>query len=121
MANLQGALRIYSEQIDSPAELTSRLSQWLCRNIPIIKFVSLFCVRVNSNNGSEPSITYSNAGHPAPILVRKNGDVEPLDSNGGVLGVHEAFTFHDETISFNSGDMLVLYTDGITEMENYHG
>jgi sigma-B regulation protein RsbU (phosphoserine phosphatase) len=120
MANLQGALRIYSEQIDSPAELTRRLNQWLCRNIPIIKFVSLFCARVN-NGGQKSSITYSNAGHPSPIIVRQDGSVESLESNGGVLGVHEKFEFHEKTVPFNTGDLLVLYTDGITETENFHG
>jgi len=120
MANLQGALRIYGEQIDSPAALVTRLNQWLCRNIPVTKFVSLCCVRVDNSNGKS-SITYANAGHPLPILVRKNGNVELLESCGGVLGVHEQFTYQDTTISFAPGDVLVLYTDGITEAENYHG
>ena len=120
MANLQGALRIYGEQIDSPAALVTRLNQWLCRNIPVIKFVSLFCVRIDNSNGKN-SITYSNAGHPQPILVRANGNVELLECNGGVLGVHEQFTYQDITVPFSPGDILVLYTDGITEAENYHG
>lgn len=120
MANLQGALRIFGEQIDSPAALVTRLNQWLCRNIPVTKFVSLFCVRVD-NTGSKSSITYTNAGHPQPILVRENGKVELLESNGGVLGVHENFNYQDVTVPFDAGDLLVLYTDGITEAENFHG
>ncbi len=120
MANLQGALRIYGEQIHSPAALVTRLNQWLCRNIPVTKFVSLCCIRVNNANGKS-SITYSNAGHPQPIIVRASGQVELLETNGGVLGVHEQFTYQDITVPFSPGDILVLYTDGITEAENYHG
>jgi len=120
MASLQGALRIYGEQIDSPAALVSRLNQWLCRNIPVTKFVSLCCIRVDNANGKS-SITYANAGHPQPIVVRANGAVELLESSGGVLGVHEQFTYQDMTVPFCRGDILVLYTDGITEAENYHG
>jgi len=121
MANLQGALRIYGEQIDSPAALVTRLNQWLCRNIPVVKFVSLCCVRVDNSNGQGSSLTYTNAGHPQPILVRRNGTVELLESTGGVLGVHENFTYQEKTVPFAAGDVLVLYTDGITEAENYHG
>jgi len=121
MANLQGALRIYGEQLDSPAALVSRLNLWLCRNIPVTKFVSLFCARVESSNGEDSKLIYTNAGHPLPILVRENGTVETLDTDGGILGVHEQFTFQEKSVSFSSGDMLVLYTDGITEAENYHG
>ena len=116
MASLQGALRIYSEQIGSLSELVTKLNQWLCHNIPVVKFISLFCASVNGSK-----LKYTNAGHPSPILVRKDGSIEMLETNGGVLGVHEKFTFNENSIPFNSGDMLVLYTDGITETENYHG
>ena len=121
MANLQGALRIYGEQHDSPAALVTRLNQWLCRNIPVTKFVSLFCARVENSNSKDARIVYTNAGHPQPIMVRNNGSVELLESNGGILGVHEQFTFEESSIPFSPGDMLVLYTDGITEAENFHG
>lgn len=121
MANLQGALRIYGETLESPAALVTRLNQWLCRNIPVTKFVSLFCTRIQNGNGKESKLTFTNAGHPNPILVRHNGDVEFLNTDGGILGVHEQFTFKEKSVSFSSGDILLLYTDGITEAENYHG
>jgi sigma-B regulation protein RsbU (phosphoserine phosphatase) len=121
MANLQGALRIYGEQLDSPAALVTRLNQWLCRNIPVTKFVTLFCARIQNGNSKESKLTFTNAGHPHPILIRKSGELELLDTDGGILGVHEQFTFKDKSVSIAPGDILVLYTDGITEAENYHG
>lgn len=121
MANLQGALRIYSEQIYSPAALVTKLNQWLCRNIPVTKFVSLFCVRVDNSNGKETVLTYTNAGHCPPILVRSDGSYELLDTSSGVLGVHEDFNYAENRVSIEPGDILVLYTDGVTEAENFHG
>lgn len=121
MSHVQGALKILSEDIESPRLLISRLNQWLCRNVPVTKFVSLSCLALDSRAGRDSQITYTNAGHCPPILVRNDGKVERLEPTGGVLGVHEGFTYEEHTLSLSPGDLLVLYTDGVTEAENYHG
>jgi len=121
MSNLQGALRVLSADIHSPCELVTRLNHWLCRNVPITNFVSMLCLCLEQIDNEETMLTYTNAGHPLPILVRKSGATERLDVTGGVLGVHEKFEYDENKLTLASGDFLTLYTDGITELTNPKG
>lgn len=121
MSNVQGALRILSEEIESPALLIARLNQWLCRNVPITKFISLACISLKPHSGQEARIAYTNAGHCPPILVRKDGVIESLEPTGGVIGVHEDFAYEEQSLTMAPGDLLFLYTDGVTEAENQSG
>ena len=66
----------------------------------------------------ENIITYTNAGHNPPILLRKNGEFEKLKTGGIVLGYLANETYRQEKVVFREGDLLVLYTDGITEAMN---
>lgn len=121
MSNVQGALRILSEEIESPSLLIARLNQWLCHNVPVTKFISLVCILLKPHSGHETEITYTNAGHCPPILVRGNNVVESLQPTGGVLGVHEGFAYEERSLTMAPGDLLLLYTDGVTEAENQQG
>ena len=69
-------------------------------------------------DGKNNCLTYCNAGHNPPILLRKNKEVELLEKGGMVLGYLSYQNYVQEKISFGSGDYLVLYTDGITEIKN---
>lgn len=121
MSHVQGALRILSEEIDSPARLLSRLNSWLCRNVPVTKFVTLTCVSVDVTSSPRAHLTYANAGHCPPILVRTGGAVERLDPTGGVLGVHEQFEYTERKLQMHPGDLLLIYTDGVTEAASPSG
>lgn len=121
MSNIRGALRILSEDIVSPQMLVTRLNRWLCRNIPTTKFFSLSCVAIESGNTEKSHLTYTNAGHCPPILVRRNGEIDHLEPTGGVLGVHENFTYEEKGATIDRGDLLILFTDGVTEAENKKG
>jgi sigma-B regulation protein RsbU (phosphoserine phosphatase) len=121
ISNLQGALRVLSSDPNARGRLVEKLNQWLCRNVPVTKFVSLACVCLENTDEEETRIAYTNAGHCLPILVRKDGSVEELAVTGGVLGVHEEFIYEEKSVNFYSGDLLLLYTDGITEAENSDG
>ncbi len=121
MSNLQGALRILAEDIESPASLVTRLNHWLCRNVPVIKFVSLACIGLRPENGSDVRAVYVNAGHCPPILLRTDGSVERLAATGAVLGVHQEFTFKEQSTVLAPGDLMLLYTDGVTEADNGQG
>jgi phosphoserine phosphatase RsbU/P len=121
MSNLQGAMRVIAETIKSPASLITRVNQWFCRNIPVTKFVSLACLSVETQNGKNAKIKYTNAGHWSPILIRTNGEVELLNPTGGLLGVHDEFSYDEQNIELFPGDIVVLYTDGITEAQNAEG
>jgi sigma-B regulation protein RsbU (phosphoserine phosphatase) len=117
MSNLQGALRVLAPEHKSPGQLVGKLNWWLCRNVPVNKFVSLVCLDLHSDAGST-RMTYASAGHCPVIRVRPDGTLEYFAATGTVLGVHEDFTFSERTVEVKPGDLLVLYTDGITEATN---
>lgn len=121
MSNFQGALRVLSQQIDSTSHLVSRLNHWLCRNVPVTKFISLTCVDLPIGAGPHSPVTFANAGHCPGIIMRADGRFECLDPTGGVIGVHEGFSYDEGAASLYPGDLLALYTDGVTEAENDTG
>lgn len=121
MSNLQSALRILSEETKSTALLITRLNRWLTRNIPVTKFISLACVELTPDTKSDNRLVYSNAGHCPLILMRKDGSVNLLQPTGGVLGVNEEFNYEERHLVFSTGDLLVLYTDGVTEALDKRG
>ncbi|MCX6834852.1 MAG: SpoIIE family protein phosphatase [candidate division Zixibacteria bacterium] len=65
--------------------------------------------------------TYSNFGHNPPILLRRNGKVELLTVGGVVLGVNRQATFEERAFTLQLGDMIVMYTDGVTEVFDSDG
>ncbi|MEW6050895.1 MAG: SpoIIE family protein phosphatase [Candidatus Zixiibacteriota bacterium] len=121
MSNVQGALQIMAEEQKSPSELLSRLNRWLCRNVPVTKFVSLACVAVEPGNRPVSRLVQANAGHCPPVIIRRDGSTETLEPTGGVLGVHEGFQYDECRHELRSGDILLLYTDGVIEAENEMG
>lgn len=121
MSNIQGALRILAEDIESPRRLVGRLNKWLCRNIPVTKFISLACVALGNGNDPSSQLVYANAGHCPPLVIKGNGVIEILGPTGGIVGVHEDFDYQEQAFAVSQGDLLILYTDGITEAENFHG
>ena len=66
------------------------------------------------------SLTYTNAGHLAPMLLR-GSDLQTLDSTGTVVGAFPVARYEEKTVSLEHGDLLVAYTDGIVEPENAYG
>ena len=66
------------------------------------------------------TLTYTNAGHLSPLLIR-GGEVTPLDSNGLVVGAIQSAQYDESCLVVQPGDLLVCYTDGITEPENAYG
>ncbi len=60
-------------------------------------------------------LAWCNAGHNPPFLVRRKGDIVPLDGGGPVLGVVPAMCYEEQRGSMEPGDVLVLYSDGVTE------
>lgn len=121
MSNLQGALRVLAQDIAAPAQLLARLNRWLCRNVPITKFVSMAMIGIQSESNGISKLVYANGGHCPPILLRTNGGLEILEPTGGILGVHEDFTYEEHDCELAGGDTVVLYTDGIVETTNAAG
>ena len=82
---------------------------------PKAKYVTLFYLVLDAQTRR---FIYINAGHLPPIVLRKNGDVELLRSGGFPLGFFDNPRYFEQFVQLESGDLLCLYTDGITEATN---
>jgi len=115
MASLQASLRILAPENESPAAVAQRLNGLFCHNIHLIKFITLF---LGSYDPTTRVLKYCNAGHNPPLWLRANKSVQWLQPTGAAIGLAESFTFRQETVTLSPGDILVLYTDGVTEAMN---
>jgi len=121
MSNIQGATRILAEEIFSPGQLITRLNGWLCRNVPVTKFVTMVCLAVVKSKDGIGELSLTNAGHWPPLVIRRDGKVEEFAATGTVLGIDESFTFGECGLKLAPGELLALYTDGVTEAESLSG
>ena len=115
MSNLQAAVRGLASPTLAPEELCSRLNALLCRNIASDRFVTLFYAQLD---GPSRQLRYVSAGHNPPFVLRRDGSHERLCEGGVVLGVFANQKFKSDVTQLQSGDRLVLYTDGVTEASN---
>jgi sigma-B regulation protein RsbU (phosphoserine phosphatase) len=115
MASLQASLRILGPENHSPAAVAERLNALFCHNIHLIKFITLF---IGSFDPATHALKYCNAGHNPPLLVRRHGEIHWLQPTGAAIGLAESFSFKMETVVLSLGDILVFYTDGVTEAVN---
>jgi sigma-B regulation protein RsbU (phosphoserine phosphatase) len=121
ISSLQGAVRVLSPDVHSPGEFLHRLNHWLCRNVPVTRFVSMVCLCLEDTDQEKTRLTYANAGHPLPIIARADGSIEQLEVTGGILGIHEEFDYGQAETSLFKNDLVLLYTDGVTEITNAGG
>jgi len=113
MSNLQAAVRAFATETTSAGELCQQVNRILCGNIAEGRFISFFYCTVDTERGT---LTYANAGHYPPILVHADGSVERLSTGGPVLGPFANASYDECQVPIASGDRLILFTDGITEV-----
>jgi sigma-B regulation protein RsbU (phosphoserine phosphatase) len=112
-ANLRAQAQMESM---TSGELMSCLNRFVHRDTPTHQFVTL---NYGIWDAADDTFTYSNAGHPPALHYQaKTGCVRKLNVGGIVLGVLENMEYPTESVSLETGDALVLYTDGITEASN---
>lgn len=113
MANIQASIRALVP-LDLPlSELTQRVNDLMCENTGGSKFVTFFWGMIDS---SSKRLTYVNAGHNYPLLIRADGTTQRLDKGGMILGVMKTtIPYEQESVHLRSGDLLVLFTDGVSE------
>jgi FixJ family two-component response regulator len=118
MSNLQAAVKAFASESVSPSELCSKVNRVICSNIAANKFITFFyCL----HDAERKRLVYANAGHDAPIVIRRNGSVERLREGGAVLGVFREWNYEQNEIEFSSGDRVIFFTDGVTEVRNSEG
>jgi sigma-B regulation protein RsbU (phosphoserine phosphatase) len=115
MSSLQAALKPLICQKLAPRELCQRLNRILCDLTPVGKFISFFyAVLDNVDN----RLTYCNAGHNPPLLIRADGTYTELKAAGAVLGQFPQWRYEQSELQMRSGDKLLLFTDGLVEACN---
>ncbi|GAB4252743.1 MAG: SpoIIE family protein phosphatase [Thermoleophilia bacterium] len=105
------ALKAYAYQESSPARIISLMNRMLYREMGGRFFVTLCLAFIDSQSGE---LTYSCAGHPPPIL-RRGPSTELLHTGAPTVGTFPEADYSDERTALSPGDLLVLYTDGVTE------
>jgi len=116
MANLQASIRALVPFNLSMSELTKRVNDLMYENTSSDRFVTFFWGLFDATKGS---LTYVNAGHNHPYLVRADGCMERLEKGGMILGIMNALIpYEEETVDLKPGDFLVMFTDGVSEAMN---
>ncbi|MEN8260711.1 MAG: SpoIIE family protein phosphatase [Pseudomonadota bacterium] len=120
MVEARSALRTQTHSKISPAEILSILNKSLYEDLNHADhFITMFYVRYDRENRR---LNYANAGHVSPLLIHRGESAcSKLDADGLVLGVKQGVSFEEKRCSLEKGDMVFLYTDGITEVENKEG
>jgi serine phosphatase RsbU (regulator of sigma subunit) len=115
MALLLAMMRTLVDEGFEGADLVARLNLQIAKHAPRTRFVTLFLAVLNPSTGV---MTYVNAGQNPPLLRRGSGAYERLRAGGMALGMFEDATYTAGTVDLAPGDVLVMYSDGITEAEN---
>ena len=115
MANVRGAVRLAAHcatfDPNRPDLAVAKVNRALCGITPDHQFMSLLLGVFDS---ATRTYTYTNAGHPTPLHVR-NGAISELQSHGMLLGIVDEADYECSTLQLAAGDMLVLFTDGVSE------
>jgi sigma-B regulation protein RsbU (phosphoserine phosphatase) len=121
MASLQSAMRALMLSDDgplSPGQLLSQLNWHLFRSTQSNRYATLFLAFYDA---STRVLTYSNGGHLPPLVLSTDGTVRRLDIGGSVVGLLDNQIYPDGTLQLHTGDLLMAFSDGLTEPENARG
>ncbi|HYU23749.1 MAG TPA: SpoIIE family protein phosphatase [Thermoanaerobaculia bacterium] len=113
MASLQAAVKATASADMPPSRVCHKVRQVVTGNLVGGTFITFFYALLDT---AARTLTYCNAGHNPPLLVRADGEVERLDVGGSVLGrLFRAETYDEATVTLAAGDRVVLFTDGVSE------
>ncbi len=107
-------LRVYAESRPQPAEVLAEINRDLCRMRPGPPLTTLFLGKLDWCG----TLSYCNAGHPAPQLLRHGGGTASLREGGPLLGALADASFNSGQVTLCPGDSLIAYTDGLVECRN---
>ena len=115
---LQAALRTQAESLEPVSKILRNVNALVYRSTAVHQFATFFLAHVHDGGRR---LTYCNAGHNWPLLLRTNGETLHLDQGGLLLGIMEEITLDHATVDLEHDDVLILYTDGISEATNRDG
>jgi len=103
---------------ESPGRILAMLNRHLYRSTQPEKYATLFLAHYDADTAQ---LTYSNAGHLPPLVLGRDGKIRRLDRGGTVVGLMDGMRYEEDRIQMHPGDIVVAYSDGITEPENDFG
>jgi len=115
MANLQASLRALASEYLSPKEVVFKINNLIFRNTDIATFITFFYGILDTK---KRTFTYTNAGHNPPYLLHRDGSLRTLTEGGLILGMMENVIYGEQRIQLAPGDLIVMFTDGVTEVIN---
>lgn len=115
MANIQAILRSQWMVGPTPRRIMQRTNKLLRQSIQEGKFVTLFYGIIDA---ARHWMVFTNAGHENPFLVKPDGTVRRLVAGGTVLGILDDLFFEEDVVSLEPGDLVVMFSDGVTEAAN---
>jgi sigma-B regulation protein RsbU (phosphoserine phosphatase) len=118
MSNLQAALKATASEQLPPEQLCAKINRIICGNVSPGRFITAFYGLLD---GSCNRLVFTNAGHNAPILARRDGSWLRLGEGGPPLGLFPDRSYGRGEIQLAAGDRLVLFTDGVTEVSSAAG
>ena len=116
--HVAGLVRVHSNRTSAPEKIVANVNADLSRMSALRPFASLFLANLDSSTGR---LNYCSAGHPPALILRENGKLESLSEGGLLLGVLDDAAYVRGTVELDTGDMLVIYSDGILESRNLAG
>lgn len=120
MVETRSAIRTQANNPGTPSEMLQVLNNLLYQDLDTADyFITLFYLQYNIRT---EQLSFANAGHPPPLLLKRTeAQCRQLDTEGLILGVRKNVNFEEKSIVLTSGDLVLLYTDGLTEAENPTG
>ncbi|HVS83631.1 MAG TPA: SpoIIE family protein phosphatase [Pyrinomonadaceae bacterium] len=118
MSSLHAAVHAHSDTHNSLVKTISAVNRYLVDSTPANRFVTLFYAELDPKNGS---LAFLNAGHNPPLIVHAGGTMEQLAAGGLPLGIMSNAEFREGKTRLHPGDVLVIYSDGVSESVNPNG
>jgi serine phosphatase RsbU (regulator of sigma subunit) len=119
MPSLAVALRLRARELSGPAAILKDLDEVLKQITNMSTFVTMFYARFDQ---SSRILEYANGGHNPPLLLRaKTGKALELEAGGPIMGILNDPQYSNTVVALDPGDILTLFTDGVTEQENEAG
>ena len=115
MASVRSALRAYAQDVYDLTEIIARVNVALTRDTLDREFATLFYGVIDP---ARRRLTYTNAGHEPPLLLRRN-EIRRLEVGGMVVGVDEAQAYDKGVLDLQRGDLLLIHTDGLSDAQNF--
>ena len=106
------------EIFESPGKVLALLNRHLYRSTPPEKYATLFLAHYE---GVGSRLTYANGGQLPPLVLRADHSITRLDKGGTVVGLMDGMSYDEGTVHLRSGDIVIAYSDGVTEPENEFG